>query len=165
MALTWRFLVLTAIAAVPIALRPEGTTFLVMLGVLAIIGLLDWLSAPGIRALGFQRTPGPRIRLGEETHAVLTITNSGRRSRRLLVRDAWAPTAGAQDNRFRAKVRSGSSHERTTVLRPTRRGMLRADRITVPVALKTKLLLVVTSPVIVNDIHGVLKAHARPART
>ncbi|SMY12386.1 DUF58 domain-containing protein [Brevibacterium jeotgali] len=131
MALTWRFLVLTAIAAVPIALRPEGTTFLVMLGVLAIIGLLDWLAAPGIRALGFQRTPGPRIRLGEDTHAVLTVTNSGRRRRRLLVRDAWAPTAGAQDNRFRATVRSGSSHERTTVLRPTRRGMLRADRITI----------------------------------
>lgn len=33
------------------------------------------------------------------------------------------------------------------------------------VALKTKLLLVVTSPAIVNDIHGVLKAHAPPART
>ena len=131
MALTWRFLVLTAIAAVPIALRPEGTTFVVMLGLLAIIGLLDWLAAPGIRALGFQRTPGPRIRLGEDTHSVLTITNSGRRGRRLLVRDAWAPTAGAQDNRFRTKVRQGSSHERTTVLRPTRRGMLRADRVTV----------------------------------
>lgn len=131
MALTWRFLVLTALAAVPIALRPEGTTFAVMLGLLAIIGLLDWLAAPGIRALGFQRTPGPRIRLDEDTRAVLTITNSGRRARHLLVRDAWAPTAGAQDNRFRVKIRPGASHERTTVLRPTRRGMLRADRITV----------------------------------
>lgn len=131
MALTWRFLVLTALAAVPVALRPQATTFAVMLGVLVIVGLLDWLSAPGIGPLGFQRTPGPRIRLGEDTHPVLTITNGGRRRRRLLVRDAWAPTAGAQDNRFRASVRPGVDHERTTVLRPTRRGMLRADRVTV----------------------------------
>jgi uncharacterized protein (DUF58 family) len=119
MALTWRFLVLTALAGIPIALRPQATTFVVMLGLLVIAGLLDWLAAPGIRRLGLQRTPGPRIRLTEETHAVLTIVNPGRRTRRLHVRD------------FRARIRPGGTHERTTVLKPTRRGLLRADRVTV----------------------------------
>ena len=114
MALTWRFLVLTALAGIPIALRPQATTFVVMVGLLVIAGLLDWLAAPGIRQLGLQRTPGPRIRLTEETHSVLTIVNEGRRTRRLHVRDAWAPTAGAQDIRFRARIRPGGTHERTT---------------------------------------------------
>ena len=96
MSLTWRFLLLTALAGIPVALRPQASTFVVMAGLLVIVGLLDWLAAPGIARLGFQRTPGPRIRLTEETHAVLTITNPGRRTRRLHVRDAWAPTAGGQ---------------------------------------------------------------------
>ena len=131
MALTWRFLLLTALAGIPVALRPQASTFVVMAGLLVIVGLLDWLAAPGIARLGLQRTPGPRIRLTEETHAVLTITNPGRRTRRLHVRDAWAPTAGAQNIRFRTRIRPGKVHTRTTVLVPTRRGLLRADRVTV----------------------------------
>src|SRR5690606_34949887 len=127
----WRFLLLTALAGIPVALRPQASTFVVMAGLLVIVGLLDWLAAPGIARLGFQRTPGPRIRLTEETHAVLTITNPGRRTRRLHVRDAWAPTAGARDIRFRTRIRPGQDHTRTTVLAPTRRGLLRADRVTV----------------------------------
>lgn len=130
MALTWRFTVLTLFAGLPIALRPQASTFGVMAGLLLIVGLLDWLAAPSIKPLGLQRTPGPRIRLTEETHAVLTIRNDGRRTRRLRVRDAWAPTAGAQSTRYRARIRPGASHERVTHLRPTRRGVLSADRVT-----------------------------------
>jgi uncharacterized protein (DUF58 family) len=135
MALTWRFLALTVLAGVPVALRPHWTTIAVMIGVLLIAGLLDWLLSPSPLRVGLQRTPGPRIRLGGETHAVLTVRNEGKRTLRLAVRDAWAPSAGAaasgpESTRFSARLRRDESHEHRTALTPTRRGLLRADRVT-----------------------------------
>ncbi|WP_029089644.1 DUF58 domain-containing protein [Brevibacterium album] len=136
MAPTWRFLALTALAGVPSLLRPHWTTLAVMAGFLLIAALADWLAAPHPAGLGLQRTPGPRIRLGEATHAVLTLRNEGRRTLRLSVRDAWAPSAGAAPRgpggtRFGARLRPGESHEHRVELTPTRRGLLRADRVTV----------------------------------
>ncbi|GAA4395094.1 DUF58 domain-containing protein [Brevibacterium sp. NPDC049920] len=127
---TWRFVLLVALAAIPVLLVPGWDTAGLALAAAAFIALLDWLLTPRPRRVSAQRTPGRRVRLGEDTHATLTLRNEGRRMQRLHVRDAWTPSAGAADVRFRTRLRAGESFERVLTLTPTRRGVLPADRLT-----------------------------------
>lgn len=127
---TWRFVLLVALAAIPVLLVPGWDTAGLALAAAAFIALLDWLLTPRPRRVSAQRTPGRRVRLGEDTHATLTLRNEGRRTQRLHVRDAWTPSAGAADVRFRTRLRAGESFERVLTLTPTRRGVLPADRLT-----------------------------------
>lgn len=127
---TWRFVLLVALAAIPVLLVPGWDTAGLALAAVAFIALLDWLLTPRPRRVSAQRTPGRRVRLGEDTHATLTLHNEGRRTQRLHVRDAWAPSAGAHDVRFRTRLRAGEAFERELRLTPSRRGVLRADRLT-----------------------------------
>lgn len=127
---TWRFVLLVALAAIPVLLVPGWDTAGLALAAAAFIALLDWLLTPRPRRVSAQRTPGRRVRLGEDTHATLTLHNEGRRTLRLRVRDAWTPSAGAADVRFRTRLRAGESFERVLTLTPTRRGVLPADRLT-----------------------------------
>ncbi|GAA4285129.1 DUF58 domain-containing protein [Brevibacterium daeguense] len=130
MAPTWRFAALVALAAVPVMLVPGWhAAGLVIAGVL-LISALDWLLTPNPAAIAAQRTPGRQVRLGEETTSTLTLVNEGGRTQRLLVRDAWVPSAGAEDVRFRTRLRAGEREERVLRLVPRRRGVLPADRLT-----------------------------------
>jgi uncharacterized protein (DUF58 family) len=106
-------------------------------------GLLTWLvvlvatlgadvalaASPG--ALRVERRTDPAVRLGEPASSALTITNTGRRTARALVRDAWQPSAGADVDRHHVRIAAGERHRVTTWLRPTRRGDRLADRVTV----------------------------------
>lgn len=130
MALTWRFFALAVLCAAPAALMPTTQTIAVLAGALIVVAVLDWLWAPNPRRIEVQRTPGKRIRLGDETSAVLSLRNPGTRTLRMLVRDAWTPTAGASDTRFRRRLAPGESLERELALTPVRRGILHADRVT-----------------------------------
>lgn len=127
---TWRFVLLVALAGVPVVLVPGWGTAGLALAAVAFVSLLDWALTPRPGAVAAQRTPGRRVRLGEETRCTLTLVNEGRRTRRLVVRDAWSPSAGAVDVRFRVRLRGGETHERDLVLVPARRGVLHADRLT-----------------------------------
>ncbi|MYM20827.1 DUF58 domain-containing protein [Brevibacterium sp. 5221] len=130
MALTWRFAVLVALAGIPAMLAPRPAVAAACLTAVCLAGLLDWAVAPSPRAIAARRTPGPRVRLDQPAHAWLTLRNTGRRRARLLVRDAWAPSAGARETRFRAVLAPGEVRERRLELMPTRRGVLPADRLT-----------------------------------
>jgi len=91
---------------------------------LAVVVLLalDVVLAGSPRALLVERVaPGP-VRLGEAVEAVLTVTSTGRRRLRGVLRDAWPPSAGAHDDRHRLDLPAGERRRLTTVLRPTRRG-------------------------------------------
>lgn len=132
MVVTWRFAVLVALAAVPVMLMPGWSTAGLVLLAVVIIGLVDGLAlTPAPSRIAAQRTPGRRARLGESTHSTLTLVNEGRRTARLLVRDAWAPSAGAVRPRFRTRLAPGESVENVLELEPRRRGELMADKVTV----------------------------------
>ncbi|QIN28852.1 DUF58 domain-containing protein [Brevibacterium luteolum] len=139
MIVTWRFVVLVALAAIPVMVFPSwGTTGIALAGVV-LVAFIDWLATASPATIRLQRTPGRRVRLGHETDSTLTVINAGTRTASLHIRDAWPPSAGAQDNRLRVRLAAGEQHENVTRLVPTRRGELPADLVTVRVASPLRL--------------------------
>ena len=122
-------LVLCGLAAV--ALRPTLGTAWVWLLLVVLLVVLDLVLAPSPRGLEIARADVPPAREGASSETTLTVRNPGRRRVRGHLRDAWQPTAGATGNRHRLRLPPGEQARLTTPLRPTRRGRLRADRVTV----------------------------------
>ena len=129
--MTARLFLLTLLGLVPILLVPTWTMGLIVIGVLIIVGVLDFFLVPRIHDLRLQRTPGPLVRLGAGTHRTLTLINDSPRRLRLDVRDAWAPSAGAVRTRSHHDLAPGEEAEVRTALQPVRRGALPADLVTV----------------------------------
>ncbi|WP_062071655.1 DUF58 domain-containing protein [Demequina sediminicola] len=101
-----------------------------ILGVL-VLACLDAVLAASTRGLGFRRDVPRSIRLTEATASTLEVTNLSRRRMRGAIRDAWQPSAGAENPRHRYRLAAGAVTTLTTVLRPTRRGDRFADRVTI----------------------------------
>jgi uncharacterized protein (DUF58 family) len=131
MAITWRVPLPLLLGLVAVVLRPEvSTAWLWVLAVLVLTGL-DLALAASPAVVGLDRLPTGRVRVGADTASTLAIENTGKGRVSLLVRDAWQPSAGAHDNRHRARLSPGDRGLLTTPLRPTRRGELRALGVTV----------------------------------
>jgi uncharacterized protein (DUF58 family) len=130
MSITGRVPLLLLLGLVAVLARPAGSTVWLWLLVVAILVGLDLLLAPAPRTLSLERLPPGRVRAGLETTSTLAVGNTGTRSASLLVRDAWQPSAGARDNRHRLRLTAGDRVLLTTPLRPTRRGVLSAEGVT-----------------------------------
>ena len=131
MAITWRVPVLVLLGIGPVLLVPETATVWAWLGLVLALVVIDVLLAPSRTALTVVRRPVGRVRQGDRTSTTLEVSTTSRRRVRLLLRDAWQPSAGATDNRHRLDVRPSSRQTATTHLLPTRRGDLLAVRVTV----------------------------------
>ena len=131
MYLTWRVPVLVLLGIGPLLLRPTQGTAWAWVGLVLLLLLVDVLLAPSRTALSVVRQEVGRARQGEHTSSTLEVAWSGRRRLRGLLRDAWQPSAGATGNRHPLHLAPGTRVLLTTDLRPTRRGDLRADRVTV----------------------------------
>lgn len=131
MAISWRAVALAALGLLPVLLLPRYTTLLVWsllwLGVVAA----DAALAASPRQVTLTRGPLRAVRLTESSTSTLTLVNDSRRRLRGVVRDAWQPTAGAHRNRHEVDIAPGEARRLSTTLRPTRRGDLAADRVTV----------------------------------
>lgn len=127
-----RLALLAALAAPVVGLlAPSLVGVLVAAGVLVLGVLLDLALAAPVRRLRLERTGGSSVRLGESVSSTLTVVPAGRRTARVLLRDAWPPSAGAAPTRHRVVVPPGERRRVTTTLTPTRRGDRHADRVTV----------------------------------
>lgn len=132
-ALTWRVPVLVLLGLAPVVLVPGTLTVLLWVGVVVLAVAADWALAPSPGVLRLERRPGSPVRLGESSATTVLVTNPGTRRVRVLVRDAWPPSAGAVDNRHRLVMPGGERRAVTTTLTPTRRGERVADRVTLRV--------------------------------
>ena len=131
MAITWRAVALAAFGVVVVLVLPVPGTILVWsLLVVALCGVDVWLAASP-RSVRVERSVPPSVRLSEAVTSHLTLTNLGRRRLRGPVRDAWQPSAGAQDARSTVDLPPGESRRLATLLVPTRRGDRLADRVTI----------------------------------
>ncbi len=132
MAISGRVPLLLLLGLVAVLLRPQpGTVWLWLLGVLALT-FLDRALAPAVDGVGITRREPGTVRLGDPATSELAVSvpDAGR-SARLQVRDAWQPSAGARDNRYRLHLDPGETRRLSTPLLPRRRGDLRADGVTV----------------------------------
>ncbi|MCA1783039.1 MAG: DUF58 domain-containing protein [Dermatophilaceae bacterium] len=131
MALSHRALWLVPLGIVAAVLWPSAATVRWWVVLSAAVLVIDAYLAPRPRDLLLRRAPVPARRLGESAESVLTVTNSGSRRVRGLLRDAWQPSAGATEDRHRVDLRPGERARVATTLAPTRRGDRRADAVTI----------------------------------
>ncbi len=131
MALTGRVPLLGLLGLVAVVVRPLAST--VWLWALLVVALVavDLLLAPRTSTLDVVRRPTPSTRTGEAAETLLLVENTGRRRAHGVLRDAWQPSAGADDNRHDLGLDAGASAVLMTPLLPRRRGDLRAVGVTV----------------------------------
>ncbi|ANN20377.1 hypothetical protein SD37_35525 [Amycolatopsis orientalis] len=131
MAVTGRLGLLALLAAPVVGLLLPGWAGIgLAAAVLLLLVVLDLLLAGSVRRLRFARSGATSVRLGEACEVTLTVANPGGRPVRAKLRDAWPPSAGA-DDRHRLSLPAGERRVVTTRLLPTRRGDRRAARVTV----------------------------------
>lgn len=137
MALTGRTALLAALGSLPVGiLAPSWTGMLAVNAPLSLAILCDYALAAPVRTLRFTRSGDTSVRLGDAAEVQLTVTNSSRRRLRAQLRDAWPPSSWPTGTEQRASrhtltIPAGERRRLVTVLRPTRRGDRRAERITV----------------------------------
>lgn len=131
MAISGRVPLLLLLGLIPVVLRPEMSTVGMWLLVVLLVCLADWILAPRQASLSFARGPASSVRLGDPAESIVVATNESRRRVSAFIRDAWQPTAGASDNRHRARLAPGDRARLRTPLLPRRRGDLRAVGLTV----------------------------------
>jgi uncharacterized protein (DUF58 family) len=129
---TGRAALLALLLTVPVAFvaRSWAAVLAFDAALLVVLGVDAWL-AGSPRALGFVRSGDHTTRLGERAEVALTVSNTGSRRVRGVLRDAWAPTAGVDVTRHALDVAPGRVQRVTSVLRPVRRGERRSDLVTV----------------------------------
>src|SRR5580658_4646322 len=131
MALTGRAALVAAIGAlVAVAFRGTGPVLAADLLILLAI-VADVVLAASVRQLRVTRSGDQRLLLGEPGTVLVTVTNTGRRRLRGLLRDAWEPSAGAAGGRSAITLPPGGTVAVSTRLVPVRRGDRRAGRVTV----------------------------------
>lgn len=133
MAISWRAAVLAGLGVIPATQWPDASTVRWWVLIVLVLLLIDWLLAPSAGALRFERSTTAQVRLGEPATSALIITNPLRRTIRGTLRDAWVPSAGADERRHRLRLRGGERVRLRTSLLPTRRGDRAADKVTVRV--------------------------------
>jgi uncharacterized protein (DUF58 family) len=101
-----------------------------LLVLLAAIGL-DLALAGSPHTLDLRRDVRQGVRLGGSVTTTLTVHNGGGRRVRGVLRDAWQPSAGADDDRHPLDLAPGERRRVATRLTPTRRGDRASDRVTV----------------------------------
>lgn len=132
MALTGRAGLLALAGALVVGLLvPSWTGVAAVSGSVLAAILVDLLLAGGVRQLSFTRSGATSVRLGEHAEVSLRVENPSRRAVRGWVRDAWPPSAGAEQDRHRIVMPPGTARTVVTRLSPTRRGDRRAYRVTV----------------------------------
>lgn len=131
MALSGRVPLLVLLGLLPLVLRPSASTLWLWLLVVAVVCAVDRYAAPRPSTVVLERAEVGSVRLGHPTATEVLARNPGTRRLRLLVRDAWPPSAGAGDDRHLVDLRPGAALRLRTTLQPTRRGDLRALGVTV----------------------------------
>lgn len=130
MALSGRFVVLALLGLVPVLLLPGWWTVLGVTAVLAALLGLELGLAASLRTIDVQRADPGHVALNGTAHSVLTVSNQGGRRLRGLIRDAWQPSAGAQDAVRPLDIPAGERRRAQVTLRPVRRGDLKAPHVT-----------------------------------
>jgi uncharacterized protein (DUF58 family) len=132
MAVSGWFVLVLAAGVVPVVLAGENAALVLALWLAFVVILVavDLAIAGSPRAVTLDRVVPGRLRLGESALARLLVSNTGRRTLRVVVRDAWEPSAGARLQRVRLRIAVGERREVSTELTPFRRGERRAAHVT-----------------------------------
>ena len=121
---------LALLGLAPVLLLPGWWTVMAVVLALAALLALELGLAASLRGIDLQRSEPGNVALNSPAVSVLTVRNNGRRRLRATIRDAWQPSAGAQDPVQEVDVPAGESRRVTVRLRPVRRGDLGSPHVT-----------------------------------
>ncbi|HKS00743.1 MAG TPA: DUF58 domain-containing protein, partial [Arthrobacter sp.] len=130
MAISGRLVLLAAAGLAPVLLFPGWLTVLAVLLVLGALAVVDLLLAAPLQQVSVERSAPANVTLGGVSDTVLTVHNSGSRRLRAVVRDAWQPSAGAENPVQETEVPARERRRLKVRLRPVRRGDLSAPHLT-----------------------------------
>jgi uncharacterized protein (DUF58 family) len=130
MAISGRFVLVLALGAVPIILTDLPWLLVAWTLLLLIATAIDIAVAGSPRSVSIAREVPARVRLGETVESRVQLANTGARTIRAVVRDAWQPSAGASPARRRIVVPTQERRSFVTSLTPFRRGERRTAHIT-----------------------------------
>jgi uncharacterized protein (DUF58 family) len=129
--LTGRAGLIALICALPIAVSSwPAIAFAVLLAALAAVVTADVALAASTSRLNCSRRGETAARLGQPVDAVLVVQNASGRRFRGQIRDAWAPSAGAEPRTHSVDLAAGQQVRLVTQLRPVRRGDQRSALVT-----------------------------------
>ncbi|ALE92701.1 hypothetical protein AOC05_10945 [Arthrobacter alpinus] len=131
MAISGRFFLLALLAVVPVIAVPGPTSWLLALGVLLLVLVVDLSLAPSPRRVSLRRDLLASVRLGESTTAQLLLVNDSSRPLRAQVKDGWQPSAGAVNPLQRLRVPAQERAAMRVSLVPVRRGDLGSAHVTI----------------------------------
>lgn len=131
MVITGRFVLLALLGVLPVVLFPGTTSLLTWSALLAVVTAADLAMAASPRRVGILRTLPDSVRLGERCSSTLVLRNDTTRRLRATVREAWQPSAGAQDPEQALVVPPGESRRMEVALQPSRRGILHVETVTI----------------------------------
>ncbi|MFZ0323193.1 MAG: DUF58 domain-containing protein [Actinomycetes bacterium] len=131
MVITGRLALVGALGVVAVAALGSWWAFWGFNALLACCVGFDVVRAASVGAVQLSRSGDTVARLDTAATVTLAIENTGARDLHGVVRDAWAPSAGVAQSRTAIDVPAGERRFVKTVLRPTRRGPRRSDRVTV----------------------------------
>lgn len=125
------FVALLLAGAIPVVLTGSPLALGYWLIVVALLTAADLLLAGSPRRVRLTRDVPVRVRLGETVTATLLVENTGTRTIRGVLRDAWQPSAGAHPTRSRVRIPAGERTAIRTSLTPVRRGERRSAHVTI----------------------------------
>jgi uncharacterized protein (DUF58 family) len=131
MVLTWRAGLLAAATVVVVAIVGSWEAVLAASGVLLGLIILDLVLCASPAKVRARRDGDTSVRLGEQAHTELVLTNLGRRDVVSTVRDAWTPSAGARGGVQRLRIPARQRRRLELTLQPTRRGDRRAGPVVI----------------------------------
>jgi uncharacterized protein (DUF58 family) len=131
MVLTWRAGALAAAAVLAVAVVGSWWAALIATGVVLGLIILDLLLGASPAKVRVRRGGDTSVRLGEQAHTDLLLTNIGRRDLVSTVRDAWTPSAGASGGVQQVRIPARQRRRLELTLQPTRRGDRRAGPVVV----------------------------------
>ncbi|OLB75365.1 MAG: hypothetical protein AUI14_21220 [Actinobacteria bacterium 13_2_20CM_2_71_6] len=130
--MTWRVAALLAAGAALVpALPSPGVGVLVVSLVVLLAAALDVALAGAVGDLRLRREGASQVRLDDTAEVALVVTNTGVRTVRAEIRDAWVPSAGASPYAHHVDLDPDESARLVTTLHPTRRGDRPAVRVTI----------------------------------
>lgn len=131
MYVTGRYPLLVGAGAVPVVLAslggvPAWEAAAAWLAFCLLLLGIDVVAAPDPRRVSVTRSGPAKVLRDQPTQVTAAVLNTGSRTLRIRVRDAWQPTAGAATGTALIRIEPGASGRVVTSLLPRRRGELRS---------------------------------------
>ena len=131
MFISYRFVLVAVAGFVPMFFWPGWGTVFALLGILALLFLVEFALTPSPRAVTLTRSDNKNIRLEEPLEVWVDVTNNSNRRMSGQIRDGWQPSAHDAQPVHRLAVESRQTQRFTTTLTPTRRGTVSTRKLTV----------------------------------